>query len=436
MKSEERFLFALFYFKQYLRSNESSQMSCYHLCCMLSIGLFISLLSPDIINAQRIVEPLLKPQFSHEVRRALDTGSLSEPSAAYKFVDIGLYSEAITTYDIPLAWGLETINYEDSIDLLSYTPVEALPYISQIAEKEKIIIISEAHHKPQHRIFTRLLLSALRQRGFNTLGLEALTPDPNYVIHDTALYSRRYPLRTLQTGTYTREPQMGNLVRDALELGFNIFAYEKSPESSNERDLQQALNIQAYLHEYPDARIVIHCGWYHAIESAFPKRRNDKYMAYHLKHLTGIDPLSIYQDALSERLLLPESPYYRMVNSDQISVLVNAAGQIWNGVDTTAHFDIQIYHPPTELIHGRPMWLFLIEGNQPVAVRKDMIPEKDYPVIIQAFGANEPDEATPSDVIEIASTDDQGTLVLRPGAYRVVIDSSSGNRIEYVQTVK
>ena len=66
---------------------------------------------------------------------------------------------------------------------------------------------------------------------------------------------------------------------------------------------------------HPNEKIVLHCGWYHAIESDYPKRKSDNYMAYHLKKRTGINPLTIYQDALSEKVSMEESPYFKMIEA-------------------------------------------------------------------------------------------------------------------------
>ena len=63
------------------------------------------------------------------------------------------------------------------------------------AEKYQIVMINEAHHVPQHRVFTYRLLEDLWQKGYRYLALEALSEnaehglDKGYVSEKTGLHS-------------------------------------------------------------------------------------------------------------------------------------------------------------------------------------------------------------------------------------------------------
>lgn len=123
-------------------------------------------------------------------------------------------------------------------DFKNFYPKDAIDFISKKAKTEQIIIINEAHHQPYHRVFTTLLLKNLYKEGFRYLCLEALGD------FDPELSTRKYPI--INSGGYIKEPMFGNLVRVALELGFQIVEYEDSKNSgfdslgNNLREVEQA----------------------------------------------------------------------------------------------------------------------------------------------------------------------------------------------------
>ena len=401
------------------------------------IFLLIILISSSIYGQEKKI-PLHDLKFSYEIEKELAEETLRKTTAAYYYSYLGNYEQALKHYELHLDWGLDSISTRDSIDFLQYQPVDAYDFLEEKTKEEQIVIISEAHHKPQHRIFTRKLLKSLYQNGFRYLGLETMSPsygDTTQFLMDTQLSERGFPLNSPMTGYYTREPQMANLVRTALELGFEIFGYE-STERKKERDLQQAININRFIDAHPKGKVVIHCGWYHAIESDYPKRKSDNYMAYHLKRMTGIDPLTIYQDALSEKQILPESPLYKMVKAESTSVLVNKEGTIFNGIDNRNHFDILIYHPRTKYLKNRPNWLLDIKGNKAVKIKKRKISKIQYPIIVKAFANKENRNATPIDQIELKDRKDSTPLVLKKGIYRMLLIDKDRNEVEYIKKVK
>ncbi|MCB0630378.1 MAG: hypothetical protein R2824_19665 [Saprospiraceae bacterium] len=374
-------------------------------------------------------------KFSDQIREELAAGKLTDPAAAYYYSYIGKYKEALESYEVPLEWGLTEMTAAEKAVFQQYKPVNAYDYLAERTQDEQIVIISEAHHKPQHRVFTRNMLKSLYANGFRYMGIEALTPnydDEKAYQLDDDLQKRGYPLFSPRTGTYTMEPQMGNMIREAIAMGFQIFGYEGESEAM-ERDLWQAHQIKRFMDEHPEGKVVIHCGWYHAVESDLPKYegKEDHYMAYHLKQLTGIDPLTIYQDALTERFVDVESPYYNLVSTNEESVLVNAAGEAFHGKPGTKHFDILLYHPPARYRKNRPSWLYHIPDHTFVAVKHNIVPAGNYPVLVKAYRAEEPAEATPADIIELASPHDKTYLVLKKGKYRVVMADRNGAEWKY-----
>ena len=354
--------------------------------------------------------------FSHEIYEALSKGELRPTSASYALSDIGNYQGALQLNEVELQWGLDTLDYKGELKIIS--PED---YFSLLNDTVSVVIVSEAHHKPQHRIFTRKILMPLYEKGFRFLGLEALTPNPDhpYLLLDSLLNERRYPLDSPLTGRYAMEPMMGQLIREAINIGFTVFGYENTGDE--ERDLGQALNIKKIMDRYPGEKILIHCGWYHAIESDYPKRRDGRYMANHLKRLTGTDPLTIYQDILSEKYLYSESPIYERLDGE-MGVVLDIDDQPLKLVD---HFDLLIFHPRTTFQYGRPSYLRNNVGWKLVSIPLGKY-ELTYPINIEATLSSEEKDATPLDRIEQLSPYQNLKLVLQKGEYEIQIIDTKG----------
>ena len=349
--------------------------------------------------------------FSHEIERKMANDSLRTSSASYHYTYIGDYLSAIQTYDIPVSWGVDAVKIDDG-----YQIVDAAAYITKIADQHQIIIISESHLKPQHRIFSRKLLSVLRNKGYKYLGLEALNPDStrSNFLSDTALQHRGYTMAGVTSGVYANEPQMSRLIRSAIQEGYQIFGYERTYRSrTKDRDEIQAENIIRYLKNNPEGKCIIHCGWYHAIESDTIKRRNSFFMAKYLKEKTGIDPLTIYQDNFTEKVIETEHELLEELNVTTPSVLLNSNG---NAIKFSPHVDVEIIHPKTRYRKGRPDWLF---ENESVFLELpfDSIQIKT-PFFLSAFKPGMEDGA-PEDIVEIKHPFARLPLVLLPGRYRI-----------------
>lgn len=375
------------------------------------------------LDAQPLLPPAHDLKFSYQIEKELAEGTLSATAAAYYYTYIGEYANALQLYELnpEAGWGFDTIALSDPDH---WKLVDAIPYLTQMAKDRPLVIISEAHQKPQHRVFTRLLLDSLVKYGFKHLGLEALSNTPG--LRDTLLNQRGFALNTPITGTYTREPQMANLIQHAHSLGMQLFAFDRN-KSGVERDSQMAQNVIEYMTQHPGEKIILHCGWHHAVESDYPKRRKDHWMAYLIKRKTSVDPLTIYQDILSERYLEPECPIYRQFNSNAISVLVDQSGAPYSGLPGARHVDIQIYHPRTTFIQGRPDWLFSDTRVRNVPMPKEKV-TIDYPIICRAMRREEAPDGVPADIIEIRSRYMTKLLALSPGEYILDIYNPAGVR--------
>ena len=385
------------------------------------------LLAAASLGAQSLYDsiPLHAYPFSQEIREKMASGQEYVSRIAEQFSYIGRYDEALRVPNDPdWEWGFDTMSANQRAYFERFHPVDAVGYLLEKAASEQILILNEAHHKPQHRIFTRQLLRGLYEQGYRYFGLEAVNNNPfdtTGLLLDTALQRRGYPLNSPITGTYVREPQMGLLIREAIETGFTIFAYER--HRRGDRELIQAGNIHhRILKENPEARILIHCGWYHLLEQ---ENEGWKWMATHLKEMTGIDPLTVYQDILTERYAMKESPYYRMIDEENPVVFVDETGQAFNGPPGFGKFDVLLYHPRTRYVYNRPDWLLSIPENRLFHPDREQI-RVGYPCQILAYKQSEPDEAVPMDVIELEHPADPTALVLPPGDYRLLIRDITG----------
>ncbi|GBU07594.1 hypothetical protein AwDysgo_09250 [Bacteroidales bacterium] len=178
---------------------------------------------------------------------------------------------------------------------------EALNYLKQEIEGKQLVMINEQHWQPKHRYLGNMLLEYIYSQGFRYLAIEAIWKGQD------SLNIRKYPTQKL--GLYTKDPQFGNLIRNALRMGYEIIEYEQMGEN---RDFLQAKNIyDKTFKENKDAKVLVWAGIGHINE----EKSEDPKMAYHLKEMSKIDPLTIEQtsgDPYASRL----GKHYLAINDD------------------------------------------------------------------------------------------------------------------------
>ncbi|MEM1214609.1 MAG: hypothetical protein AAGJ82_02915 [Bacteroidota bacterium] len=233
----------------------------------------------------------------------------------------------------------------DTAGIQNLTAIDAKAQIVAQAENHQIILINEAHHVPTHRRFTASLLKDLYQLGYRYLAAETM-------IHGRvkALNERKYPLK--DSGTYTLEPQYGDLIRQALALGFEIVAYDANIGGNySQRDSVQARNILTILERDSSAKILVHAGYGHIFEDT---RNEWVKMGMYIRRLSGINPLTIDQT----RFLRGEGQCYcnRLIakyNPTSPTVWLTESGAVWTLPDLSSFVDIQVLHPQPERHNGR-----------------------------------------------------------------------------------
>jgi hypothetical protein len=368
-------------------------------CLLVLLVLVVDLTPIALVYAQE--EKIYKSTAEIEA----DTSRDNMHFAAWQFSFIGEYHKSMVSFDKAVD-NFTDQKLEKLPETIKLEP--ALEYILNLSSSSQIVIINETHHQPLHRVFTESMLQGLYQNGYRYLGLEALA-------EDSLINIRKYPLQT--DGYYTSEPQFGNMLRRALDLGFTVFGYE-AEGSGSVREKGQAANIYKRLQRDPDAKIVIHCGFSHVIEGSVPNW--GKAMAGELKALSGIDPLTIDQVELTEHSSEKYESEYYIPGSviKEAVVLIGSQGKpVFLNSDST-QTDLQIMHPRTDYEHERPDWL--LRNSFKFFSLKKLLENIKLPCLTAAYPVNEEIESVPMDVIEITDPAKK-SLVLPPGDYKLVI---------------
>jgi hypothetical protein len=370
-------------------------------------------------------------------RRLLDQLLAAEEAA------VGRYHEAIRLVDsffpaVPGGAGAELDGYEAR---------DAVRAILELAAGHRVVMINEAHHVPRHRAFTGLLLAGLRQKGFRYFAAETFNledmPD---------LAKRGYP--TLETGGYCSEPVFGDLVRQALRLGYAPIAYEhisddpparQADEDAVRREIArreegEARNLKKLIFDKdPRARVVVFAGYSHIrkvpqVSASGGKKEEIKWMAARFKERTGIEPLSVDQTTVMEHAEPKhEHPAYRLavekkLVGDRPVVLYDArGGRYYEPADERGAFDLVVFHPRDAQRGGRPAWLRMGGYRKEVKVAGLPAASRGGSLLAQAVVRGE-DEATaiPVDQVEYRAGEPGPLLLLPRGAYRVRVVDAAG----------
>ena len=392
--------------------------------------IFLSILAFNLCYSQSdsIPLPLFADLFSQEILESLATGEISASRASNKLATIGHYQMAISLVEGgPFEFGFDTIRQEDVEYFEQFEAQPAKEAIIRAAKTERILMINESHQNPKHRMFTKSLLRDMYANGYRYLALEALNQQKNIppFFQDSLFYQRGYLLNSMAYGTYISEPQMSNLIRHALDLGYEIISYDSFGKG---REKNSAGILFKVFEEDKEAKMIIHCGWYHILEKPDPRGRT--WLGNELKSSTGINPLTIYQDILSERSYSEESPFYEMMNFDSTLIFRKETGDFYNGFADNDYFDILVYHPRTKYIHNRPHWLIYETNNQFVEVENV---EGPFPCLIKAFKQSDQSNAIPIDILEKRFNEDPSYLALEKGAYRIeIVDKNRDIKIRNI----
>ena len=384
---------------------------------------------------KRVIEKIdfeTEYKFSSEIedKVAKDTVPWKYQFSAADYATKGDYKNALIQWDLAMKTREKSYT-KTQIDSINqkYTKVKAADYIIEQSKKNQVVIINEAHHNSFHRVFTKSLLQKLFDNGYKNLGLEALG---NGEYLDSTLNNRKYPI--LKTGHYIKDPQFGNLVRDALEIGYELFAYENMGKGGGKpREIEQARNIEKVINSKPNEKFLIHCGFDHALEGTLNSW--EKAMAGRLTEYTRINPLTINQVVYSEKSDPKfNHPLVKALNIEQSTIVIDKNNNPLKYERGEAWTDIAVFHPNTEYIDNRPNWLFE-NGNKNVSISLKGI-QIEFPVMVLAFKKGEDiNLAVPNDITELKSLTDNCNLGLKNGNYNIVVTNGKES-IKFEHSVK
>lgn len=337
-------------------------------------------------------------------------------------------SESVSfTGDYASALALEKLSYnlnqEDSLkkEAKKQTNIfagvefkDAKKYIIERCRNQKLVMINEAHNKPQHRVFIASLLEELFAQGFRYLAMETLNQYQNASLKQV----------NMLTGHYTCEPIAGELARKAISLGFTLVAYEDSSavHTINQREYAQAENIYRILQKDPTAKILVHAGFGHIEEGATTDERIP--MAAYFKIISGIDPLTIDQTNMTEgstslygALLYENYSKQYSFGAPVVPLKDNRPKDIFD----LNLCDIYIMHPPTKFKNGRAAWASMNGLRKETAIQ----PIYQSLFMVQAFYDKEYKEKlvgklVPADQTYLTSQDGYYYLYLQKGRYQLV----------------
>ena len=330
---------------------------------------------------------------------------------------IGEYEETLENFD-KKGSSSEKYTAEDSLEISLYHTVKAKELLLKIADTCRIIIINEAHHIPNHRIFTTEILKDLYDRGFRYFAAETICNETG--IKDSLFKNGNYP--ELWTGYYTMEPLYGDLIRQALRTGYKIIPYEKPAGSKSERESTMGNNLSKVFSEDLNAKILIHCGYAHIKKT---------WMAGYLEKLTGLNSFRIDQTLMMECSKEEYmNKYYQLAdkkfNITEPVFLTKGDGDYSFKSDGFA--DAVLFLPKTKYANNRPDWMSMDGYRKPFEINiSSQLPEDN--VLIQAFYKNEnPESAVPVDMILTKKEIKEYTLMLPSGKY-IIVYRKTGNII-------
>lgn len=313
------------------------------------------------------------------------------------------------------------LNHYDNRELLDYTPTSAKELVLEKAKETQLVLINEAHHRPEHRRFTRDLLAGLYEQGYRYFALETLT---NMDKRDSLIDERGYPL--MSSGYYSNEVMYANMLREAMAIGFKLVAYEaENARTSKERDSLQALNIyNRTFKKDANAKVLVHAGYGHIAEETWGK--GVKSMGYCLKKLSGINPLTVDQtNVLEVPTPAVTTPLYGLLEKKfQMSepIALHQNGVVWKCF-TTNIYDISIIHPPFKKTDNRPNWL-IYDDKKPIKLPYVVLKKKNLGRYIEIYLETDSKDAVPIDRF-ILSTEKTRAVVGKDN-YKIVVKDKKG----------
>lgn len=306
--------------------------------------------------------------------------------------------------------------------------IDALKAIVEASRGHRVVMLNEAHVASRHRHFLALLVRALDEEGFTHLAAETFDQSVETLKAGDAVVPAH--------GWYIHDPVFAEATREALGRGWGLVSYEvRDHQRSSEpgmsdaatlvREQAQADNLKAALDSDPEMRVLVFVGYGHLREVGPP-------FGARFKRDTGIDPLTIGQagiGAFGPKVQDPP-PVQALLNKFRPSapVVLLKPGQspssATTGADLTSEeTDLIVLHPTLADVEGRPGWLAADPSRRRLKVRT---PAGDGPRLLQAIHVGDPEPAIPADQFLVSDQAGECLLLLRPGQYRIRLETPTG----------
>ncbi len=210
-------------------------------------------------------------------------------------------------------------------------------------------------------------------------------------------------------------------------FNYEEYSYSKDGDmwdSINCREIVQSANLKRnIIDRYPNEKLFIYVGYAHAAEDwgKSPDGREVAWMAARLQRLTGINPLTIDQTDMVEHSAPEfEREAYRYAKVEEPTIFQGyTGGQFANRVD------LQVFHPRTRYVKGRPDWARMGTYRHDVEVRPEWLPAQGR-WLLEAFLTKETIQPPPVDRVIVTAEGPAPCLLLPTGTYRLTAQDEDG----------
>jgi len=365
----------------------------------------------------------------------------------------------------------ESRNYEDTLmgppdavrlSMAGKEVMNARKFILKEALKYRVLLINEGHAHPEHRLFTKSLLSDLYKQGYKVFMAEGIWAD-------NTIMEKKYPVST--DGIYLNEPAYASLIRYALKTGYKVAAYDfpqaamkkywddsvridkngsmkyisYEPRDSmtiilnekgevtwtyltNVREKYQAANIVKVLKANPGAKVIIHVGHGHLYESG-------PMMGAQLRALLNQeDILTIDQQSANAGVPVIDTLTHDTVRMNFAYLLWMKEKRRFFDPGLGGPVDYTIFNAAIKDSLGRPGFMFFdTEHRRVYNIPAEQL--KDCPCLFSAYDADEYRKsgagAIAVDIIYSKSENSAPPLLLYNGKYLLMKKNSQGRYTQY-----
>jgi len=329
--------------------------------------------------------------------------------------------------------GAPEVDAEQKNLFLKSSPVNAKKHMLDKTKAQNTVFFNEYALNPQNRIFFISLLGDLKEQGFDYIALDALSGK------DKQLQERGYPV--LNSGYLTREPVFGELIRTAIDMGFEILSFNPSKtevdkaqqilgkkfgsvDKETARRWAQGMNIYRIYKKYPDAKLLVYTSDPTLNESA--DKPTERSVAAWYKILSNKNPFTIEQSSMTDKCESAKHPLFTARTVKEPTIFLSKKLPF-----TTSSTDLQVFHPSSSTVYNRPQWM--TQTRTPYLFNPDKH-GMAYPCMVLAYKSGEdPDFAVPMDVVEFKDNREKTALMLPKGDWVLVMtDYSKHKKLDVV----